>query len=116
MSELVRWADSAPSAEIEAIRGVFQGNQALLLGRKLPNWPGAVRHWGGRVLVPIGFEPRPNFPEEALLEALEGSGRDLLRLVPEGEGRLTVEAIPLEAFRPLSRAGVRLATGGSWPS
>ena len=113
MATLGRWADSAPSAEIEAVRGVLQGDSALLLGRDLPAWPGSTRYWGGRVLVPIGFEPRPNFPEDLLLEALGGSGRELLRLVPDdrgGEG-LAADMIPLEAFRPLSRAGIRLALG-----
>jgi hypothetical protein len=115
MATLGRWADSATSAEIEAIRGVLQGDSALLLGQQLPAWRGSVRYWGGRVLVPIGFETRPSLPEDVLLEALGGSGRELLRLVlvqddSEGAG-LAVEAIPLEAFRPLSRAGVRLALG-----
>ena len=117
MIELGRWADSAPSAEIEAIRGAIRGDSALLLGRDLPPWPGSTRYWGGRVLVPIGFEPRPSFPEEVLLEALGGSGRELFRLMPDDSGgeALAVEAIPLEVFRPLSRAGVRLAVGGLSP-
>ena len=105
------WADSAPSAAIEAIRGVFRSDQALLLGEQLPAWPGSTRYWGGRVLVSIGFEPRPGLPEDVLLEALGGSGRELLRLVPDdrGGGGLAVEVVPLDEFRPLSRAGVRLA-------
>ena len=115
MATLGRWADSATSAEIEAIRGVMQDDSALLLGQQLPAWRGSVRYWGGRVLVPIGFETRPSLPEEVLLEALGGSGRELLRLVlvadDSGGDGLAVEAIPLEAFRPLSRAGVRLALG-----
>jgi hypothetical protein len=110
LAGLVRWADSAPSAEIEAVRGALQGESALLLGRGLPPCPGATRYWGSRVLVPIGFRPRPGLPEEALVEALGASDRELLRLVPVGD-RLAVEAIPLDAFVPLSRAGVRLAMG-----
>jgi hypothetical protein len=110
LDELGRWADSAPSAEIEAVRGAIRGDSALLLGRSLPIWAGSERYWGGRVLVPIGFEPRPSLPEEALVEALGASGQQVLRLIPEGD-RLVVEAIPRESFRPLSRAGVRLALG-----
>ena len=109
--ELGRWADSAPSAEIEAVRGAIRDDSALLVGRALPGWPGSTRYWGLRVLVPIGFETRPSLPESALLEALGASGEEVLRLVPDGE-RLEVEVIPLAAFRPLSRAGIRLALGG----
>jgi MoxR-vWA-beta-propeller ternary system domain bpX2 len=110
LAELGRWAELALASEIEAIRGALQDDMALLFGSNLPPWQGAVRYWGHRVLVPIGFEPQPSLPEEALLGALGNSDREILRLVPEGE-RLTVEAIPLEKFRPLSRAGVRLALG-----
>jgi MoxR-vWA-beta-propeller ternary system domain bpX2 len=113
LAELGSWADSAPSAEIVSIRGAFRGDSALLLGRGLPPWPGSTRYWGHRVLVPIGFQPRPCLPEEAILEALGASGEEIFRLVPgtTGDEGLTVEAIPLGAFRPLSRAGVRLARG-----
>lgn len=110
LAELGRWADSAPSSAIEGLRGAIQGDLAVLLGRTLPPWPGSTRYWGRRILVPIGFEPRPGLPEEALTEALGASSWEILRLIPEGDG-LVVEAIPLEAFRPLSRAGVRLALG-----
>ncbi len=110
LAELGRWADSAPSAEIEAVRGAIRGGSALLLGRSLPPWAGSERYWGRRVLVPIGFEPRPSLPESALLEALGASGGEILRLVPEGD-RPAVEVIPASAFRPLSRAGIRLALG-----
>jgi MoxR-vWA-beta-propeller ternary system domain bpX2 len=108
--ELGRWAELAPSSEIEAIRGAFRDDLALLFGLNLPSWAGSTRYWGYQVLVPIGFEPLPNLPEEALLESLGTSGREVLRLVPMDD-RMAVEAIPVETFRPLSRAGVRLALG-----
>jgi hypothetical protein len=114
LSELGQWAELARSSEIEAIRGAFQGEVALLFGASLPPWPGAIRYWGHQVLVPIGFEPQPSLPEEALLGALGISGREVLRLVPMGVG-LAVEAIPFETFRPLSRAGVRLALRAPLP-
>jgi hypothetical protein len=108
--ELGRWADSAPSQAIESVRGAIQGDRALILGRGLPAWPGSTRYWGDRVLVPIGFQVRPNLPEEAILEALGGSGREVIRFLDELEsGEATVELIPFDAFRPLTRAGVRLA-------
>jgi len=115
LDELGRWADSATSAELEAIRGAISGGSALFLGRSLPFLPGAERYWGRRVLVPIGFEPRPALPEEALCEALGASAGEVLRLVPGPEGP-SAEAIPIEAFRPLTRAGVRLALAESRPS
>ena len=114
LDELGRWADSAPSASIESIRGAIRGRSALLVGRKLPPWPGSTRYWGRRVLTPIGFEIRPGLPEETLAEALGAGAGDLLRVVPRDEG-LTVEVVPLGVFRPLSRAGVRLAFGTSSP-
>jgi hypothetical protein len=111
LSGLGRWADSAPSSEIEAVRGAIQGHRALLLGRGLPAWSGSIRYWGDRVLVPIGFEVRPNLPEEAILQALGGSGLELIRFVePDDPANGTsVELIPFHSFRPLTRASVRLA-------
>ena len=119
--QLGRWAGSALSSEIGAIRGAFRGDSALLLGRGLPHWTGSTRYWGGQLLVPIGFEVRPILPEATTIEALGNPGRELLRIIPDGpsggDGRgLAVEAIPLEAFRPLTRAGVRLAQVGASPS
>jgi hypothetical protein len=110
--ELARWADSATSAELEAIRGAVSGDSAFLLGQALPRWSGAERYWGRQVLVPIGFEPWPAFPEAAIREALGASEEEVLRLVPGPDG-LSVEAIPCEAFRRLTRAGVRLALAGA---
>jgi hypothetical protein len=117
--ELGRWAESAPSSEIGAIRGAILGDSALLIGRSLPAWRDSTRYWGGQWLVPIGFEVRPSLPESTLIEAFGDAGRDLLRVVPEEGGApeidglsVVVEAIPLEAFRPLTRAGVRLAMVG----
>ncbi len=110
LAELGRWAETAPSSEIEAVRGAIRGDLAWLLGRSLPPWPGSTRYWGRRVLVPIGFEPRPNLPESTLLEAFGALDREILRLVPEGE-RLAVEVVPLSAFGTMSRAGIRLALG-----
>ncbi len=120
LSGLARWVDSAPSAEIEAVRGAISGDSALLLGDSLPAWPGFARSWGRSVLVPIGFEPRPSLPEAALREALGASTGEVLRIVPVGEEAgvgvdAEVEAIPPSAFRALTRAGVRLALEGLRP-
>jgi hypothetical protein len=110
MVELRRWADSAPSVEFAAIRGAVQGEMALLMGRSLPPWPGATRYWGQRVLIPIGFRLQPSLPEDAVLQVLAASGEDVYRVIPQTDDSLglTVEAISLDSFRVLSRAGVRL--------
>ncbi len=115
LGELARWADSATSAELEAIRGALAGESALLLGRSLPAWPGSERFWGRLVLVPIGYAPRPMLPEAALHEALGAAAGEVLRLIPGDDGP-SWEAIPSEAFGPLTRAGVRLARSGVRPS
>jgi hypothetical protein len=115
LAELARWADSATSADLEAIRGAVSGDRALLLGQSLPPWSGAERYSGRQVLVPIGFRPWPSLPEAALREALGASEEEILRLVPGPDG-LTVEAIPAESFGRLTRAGVRLALAGARPS
>ena len=120
VSRLGRWADAAPSAAIAALKGAIRGGHALLLGQGLPSLDGSTRYWGGQLLVPIGFEVRPSLPEAILIEALGRPGREVLRVIPEtvgdGESRFAVEAIPLEVFRPLSRAGVRLAMVGATAS
>ncbi len=111
LADLGRWAHSAPSHEIESVRGAIQGDRALVLGRSLPPWPDSTRYWGDRVLIPIGFEIRPTLPEETILEALGGSGREVFRFLTNDEGNdsAVANAIPFDAFRPLTRAGIRLA-------
>jgi MoxR-vWA-beta-propeller ternary system domain bpX2 len=114
LAQLGVWAESALSSEIGAIRGAIKGDSALLLGRGLPTWPGSTRYWGGQLLVPIGFEVRPSLPESTILEALGNPGRELLRITSDRDGQgLEVEAIPLDSFRPLTRAGIRLALAGA---
>ncbi len=112
---LASWVDVAPSAEIETVRGAIRGDSALLLGPMRFDWQGSSRYWGDRLLVPIGFEVRPALPEATILEALGDPTRELFRVVAgDGPGlKLEVEAVPLEVFRPLTRAGVRLALVGA---
>ena len=114
LTELARWAESAPSAAIEGLRGAIRAGSVLVLGRDLPQWAGSTRYWGAKLLVPIGYEVRPNLPEASLIEALGDPTREVLRVVPdEGGDGFEVEAIPLDAFRPLTRAGIRLAAVGA---
>ncbi len=114
LAEVGRWADSAPSRDLEAVRGAISGDRAFLLGDDLPPLAGPGRFWGRRVLIPLGFQARPDLGEAALVEIL-GLGEDsIARLIPpdRGEGEAAAEVIPLAAFSTLSRAGVRLAVGG----
>ncbi|WP_435016011.1 hypothetical protein TA3x_003569 [Tundrisphaera sp. TA3] len=105
VADLARWADTAPSAEIESARGARSGATALLLGASLPPIEGAERFWGRDLLVPLGFAPRPGWPEAWLRLALEVADDELALIGPDA----TVERIPRAAFRPLTRAGIRLA-------
>ncbi len=116
LEALGRWAHLAPAHAIESLRGAIQGNRALILGRGLPVWPESTRYWGDRVLVPIGFQLRPNFAEKAILEILGASSLEVFRFLandetktPEPTEIAEVEAIPFDAFRPLTRAGIRIA-------
>jgi hypothetical protein len=111
LAELARWTDSATTREIELIRGTIRKDQALLLGRDLPFWPGSTRYWGEQVLVPNGFRVRPGLTEKAILDALGASGLEIARFVQVdgAEDQARVELIAMDAFRPLTRAGVRLA-------
>ena len=106
--ELARWAETATSGGLAGLRAARSGERVLLLGRRLPALPGGRRLWGERVLVPLGFRPEPALPERALLEALRVGGGEIVVLGADG-----AEVVAVDAFRPLSRAAVRLAVGGA---
>jgi hypothetical protein len=108
VGDLVRWADGATTTEIGAVRAARTGDRALLLGTQLPVIPTATRYWGEEVLVPVGFRPEPDLPEARLREAAGAEDGEVLLLDQGG-----AEIIPLAAFEPLTRAGVRL---GARPS
>ncbi len=103
LAALAAWADHATTAQLAAISGIHSDNEAVLRGRGLPPLPCAQRYWGERVLVPLGYRADPELPESALLAALD-AGDDGVAIL-ENEG---VELLQLNAFEPLSRAGVRL--------
>jgi hypothetical protein len=107
LAELSAWADTVPTARLEALSGVRRGGQVFLLGDRLP--PGGERFWGEDVLVPLGCQPDPDLPESAVRAAL-GAAEEELLLVKLAPGNLAeVEGIPRRALEPLSRAGLRLA-------
>jgi hypothetical protein len=104
IGSLASWADRATTAQLAAVDGIRSGNQVVLRGRNLPMLPGARRYWGERVLAPLGYRPEPELPENALLAAL-GADDDCLAILELD----AVELLPLHAFEPLTRSGVRLA-------
>jgi hypothetical protein len=117
LAGLAAWAEDAPTERLAALKAAWTGGpggrsddpEVIVLGApgSLPELPDGVRFWGNDLLVPLGFRPEPELPEEALRRAL-GAGPDDL-VVLHGE---EPELIPREAFRPLNRAALRLAWRG----
>jgi hypothetical protein len=104
LTDLAKWADTATTAELAAVRASRSGGRAVLLGDKLPVIPAAVRYWGRDLLVPVGFRPDPDLPPAALSAAVGAAPGELVLLDESG-----ADVIPRAAFEPLTRAGVRLA-------
>src|SRR5439155_22069142 len=98
--ELVKWTDTAMTAELAAVRAARCGDRAILLGPRLPAIPCATRYWGESVLVPVGFRPEPDLPPAALREAAGVQPDEILLLDEAG-----ADVLPRAAFEPLTRAG-----------
>jgi hypothetical protein len=75
----------------------------VLLRGRLPTVPG-LRLWGGDVLLPLGFRASPDLPPAVLRAAAGATAKELLLFTHDG-----FEAVPLAAFAPVTRAGLRLA-------
>lgn len=101
---LAHWAETATTVQIAALSAARDDDRVLVMGRNLPPLTGGERLWGTRVLVPLGYRPEPDLSERALRRVFEVEQDTLLWLRADG-----VEFVPDEAFRPLSRAGIRLA-------
>jgi MoxR-vWA-beta-propeller ternary system domain bpX2 len=89
--------------------------EAFVVGSpgKVPLLLESVRYWGTDLLVPLGFRADPDLPEQAIRRVVGAGEGDLVVLDREG-----FELIARSTFKPLDRAGVRLARGGfgaSWP-
>ena len=110
LSVLEAWAEQASTVRLASFRAALDGATVLLLGSRLPLLPDSTRFWGRRVLVPLGFRPEPALPESALAGVLHLEGEDIALL--RGDG---VDVVPAQALRPLTRAGVRLASRGRAP-
>jgi hypothetical protein len=103
LDDLVRWADSATTFEMELLQGALSGDEVLLRGSRLPALGGA-RFWGKQVLLPLGHRVEPALAEGVLGAALHLQNEEIALLTQEG-----AEVIPLDAFGPVTRAGVRKA-------
>jgi hypothetical protein len=108
--ELTDWVDTVPTAQLSALLAAREGERVMLLGQRLPTIREGEKFWGDRVLTPLGFRPEPDLPESALLGALGVDEGDLLVIEADG-----CEVVPRDAFRPLSRAGYRLALAEAAP-
>ncbi len=104
LAALQAWADTVPAARLERLHGVVRAGNILVIGATLPLLPGAERFWGKLVLVPLGFCPDPELPEDALREAAGVEVEELLLMRPE-----RAEAVPRTALGRLSRGA---APGG----
>lgn len=102
LNPLWAWVDAATTAEITAVKAARSGDIVWLMGTRLPALIGAERFWGDWVLIPLGYRAEPNWPEDALREAANVGSDELLVVGVDG-----TEAIPLEAFRALTRGAVR---------
>jgi len=107
LPELLLWAEWATTRQIGSLRAAVSGSQVLLLGDRQPLLAKSHRFWGTRVLIPLGHRPEPALPESALRSALGLAPQELAVWTQD-----KIEVVPEEALRALTRAGVRLASGG----
>src|SRR5262249_60427606 len=80
--------------------------EVLVLGtaQRLPFVPEGLRFWGSDFLIPLGFRSDPDLPPAALRAAV-GASADELAVFDQNRLELIARAV----FRPLHRAGIRLA-------
>jgi hypothetical protein len=117
---LAVWAERATSSQLTSLQGAWRvasdGEEesnaaAFVLGAAggLPLLPGSVRYWGTGLLVPVGFRADPDLPEGAFRRVAGAGPGELVVLHEDG-----FELIARDAFKPLCRAGIRLAARGGF--
>jgi MoxR-vWA-beta-propeller ternary system domain bpX2 len=117
------WAEQATSSQLGSLQGALRkasdGKQedadAFVVGAavELPLLPESVRYWGTDLLIPVGFRADPDLPDGAFRRVVGAGVGDLVVLDEDG-----FELITRDAFKPLCRAGIRIARGGflgNWP-
>jgi hypothetical protein len=77
---------------------------------RLPALGEGLRFRGCDVMIPLGYRAEPDLADRALRQAVGAEPDDLVVLDDEG-----AELVPRQAFRPLSRAGIRLAVAAKRP-
>lgn len=107
LAELAAWVESAPAVRLQRLELALDGQRALVRGDPLPPLPGQRLALLGQVALPLGWSWRPRLDPEALALALGLLPGELALLLPGGSR----EQVPSNAFAPLSRAGVRSASG-----
>jgi hypothetical protein len=120
LATLVDWVNGATSAQLaplqaawsresHGVRGDAGSSVVLVLGDpgSLPLLSGGTRFWGTDLLIPLGFRADPDLPEEAIRTAVGAGASDLVVLDQDG-----FELLDRGVFRPLCRAGIRLAWEG----
>jgi hypothetical protein len=105
---LGQWAESATSRQIGSLRAAICEGEIIVCGSQLPLLRDSQRYWGDRLLIPLGLRVEPAIAEIDLLPTLGVDDQELGVFQSSG-----IEIIALSAFQPLTRAGVRLALGGS---
>jgi hypothetical protein len=107
LADLRGWAETATTAELQAVRGAVCGSRVILRGSALPSIPGATRYWGESVLVPIGFRPDPDLPPGMIRAAVRAADDEIVLLTETG-----ADLVSVAVFEPLTRAGLRLRLRG----
>jgi hypothetical protein len=109
LADLATWAECATSLQLESVVATGDQGAVLLRGDRLPPLAGE-RFWGRRVLLPLGTRAEPDLAEDILAAALRLEAGELALVSDRG-----AELVPLAAFAPLTRAGVRLAAREAVP-
>ena len=104
LEDLARWADGVPVTRLASLEAARCDGLALVRGEKLPELPDAERFWGATILAPLGCRPEPALSERELGRALGLGDGEIALLTAEG-----AEVIAGSVFRPVARAGLRLA-------
>jgi len=118
LEAIADWAERATSAQLARLQGGWSRGsghgegeaevQVLGTPGSIPLLPDGVRFWGTDLLIPLGFRADPDLSEPALHRALGAGAGDLAVLDHDG-----FELIARRIFKPISRAGIRLAWEGN---